>query len=192
MHGTKVDTIESLKKIESDDLDEKLADTFASAIMMPNNAVHAGFRLRNMNMTCPSPTDVYRVATWLGVGYTTLIHHMFYVMRNISEEKHKSLLRREPKEIKTELVKQVTTKEVFVLDHLWKNCRVHAQVGDFLLGISNSNSYPIASEVCEGCVTATKVGNSIVTTLCGNPVYVSVCRESYIGFYEYRYLMEEE
>jgi hypothetical protein len=191
LHGTKVDTIEELKDVARDDgPDEQLADTFATSLLMPNGAVHAGFLLRNLDLKRPSPAQVYRVATWLGVGYATLTNHLRYSMNMISALHQKQLLRIEPKMIKSELVRQSTTKEVFELDRLWCGERVHAQVGDFFTGAAAAADGPLA-QVRDAMYTAKTPGEAVISLISGGTAKVSVSRENYVGFYGYRYLPEE-
>jgi Zn-dependent peptidase ImmA (M78 family) len=190
-HGTKVDTIKELQDVANDsDPDERLADTFATSLLMSNSAVHAGFLLRNFDPQRPSPEQVYRVATWLGVGYTTLTNHLLYSMKMISAPHRKQLLRIEPKVIKSELVQQSTIKEVFHLDRPWSGERVHAQVGDFFLGAAAVSGRALW-QVRDAVFIAKMPGQTIMSLISGGTVKVSVSRENYTGFYSYRYLPEE-
>jgi IrrE N-terminal-like domain len=190
-HGTKVDTIEELRDAGRDnDPDEQIADTFATSLLMSNSAVHAGFLLRNFDLRRPLPAQVYRVATWLGVGYATLTNHLLYSMKIISASHQKQLLRIQPKMIKSELVRQSTTKEVFELDRLWNGERAHAQVGDFFTGAAAASD-GVLVHVRDAVFTAKTPGQTIVSLTSGGTAKVSVSRENYIGFYDYRYLPEE-
>ena len=190
-HGTKVDTIKQLQDVAHDtDPDEQAAETFACALMMTNSAVRAGFLLRNLNLGTASPEQVYAVSTWLGVGYTTLTNHMFYSMNALSRLRHKELNRVEPKMIKSELVKQSTTSDVFQFDAPWNGIRAHVCVGDFFIGIKRVTGD--ALENANGDVyTAQTPGEATATLPTGHSIKVSVSREKYVGFYDYRYLPEE-
>ncbi len=190
LHGTKVDAIDDVREAKND-FDEELADTFAAALMLPNSAVHAGFRLRNIDPARPSPAQTYRIATWLGVGYKTLADHLLYSMKLMSRLHHKQLLRHEPKGIKSELAKQQTTREVLVFDRLWDGERAHVQIGDLLMGVTQAENDSIVAPLREGLSTANSPGQTKVA-FSGGTAKVSVCRENYIGFYEFRYLPEEE
>jgi Zn-dependent peptidase ImmA (M78 family) len=191
LHGTKVDTIEELRKVTHDsDLDEQLAETFAAALMMSNSAVYAGFLLRSFDPNKPSPPQVYQVATWLGVGYSTLSNHLLYSMDAISVGQHKDLLRTEPKRIKSELVRQSTVNDVFQLDHLWSGERIHAQIGDFFTGVAVASGEILIQEQ-SSLFVAKAVGQTTVSLSSGGAVKVSVSKQHYVGFYDYRYLPEE-
>ncbi len=189
-HGTKMDTIKDFRQATNDnDPDERLADTFATSLLMPNSAVHAGFLLRGFDMKKPSPSEVYRVSTWLGVGYATLIRHIFHAMKAISASHEKQLLRYEPKTIKSELIRQATTKEVFQFDRLWVGERAHAQVGDFFTGVAAASGESL-EQVDEATFSARAPGETVVSLTSGGSLKISVSRDSYVGFYCYRYLPE--
>jgi Zn-dependent peptidase ImmA (M78 family) len=190
-HGTKVDKIEELRDTSSEkDIEERLANTFATNLMMPNSAVQSGFRLRGIDPNKPTPANVYRVATWLRVGYATLSKHMFYSMKLMSRQHLECLLRHEPKAIKSELVQQQTTKEVFQLDNLWDQESVQGQVGDFFTGIAICPD-GILVQLRDGLFTATRPGHATARLDSGSVAEIKIARENYVGFYEYRYLPEE-
>ena len=190
-HGTKVDTIEELRECaREDDVDEQLADMFATSLMMPSSAVHSGFRFRNIDLKKPTPAQLYRVATWLGVGYSTLGNYLFYSMKAISSQQLKQLLRCEPKMIKSELIRQQTTKEVFEFDALWNGERAHGQVGDFFTGITTVYD-DVLTPVRDGVFLANAPGQTTAALVSGGTVEVNISRQNYIGFCEYRYLPEE-
>ena len=60
----------------SADPEEYLADRFAGFFLMPATAVKHGFRTRGWEPKECTPRQVYAVASWLGVGYATLVHRM--------------------------------------------------------------------------------------------------------------------
>ena len=62
------------------------ADCFAAALLMPKTAVLKGLSTRSIRAGRLSSEEVYRVASWLGVGYTTLLHHMSRVLGLISPD----------------------------------------------------------------------------------------------------------
>jgi hypothetical protein len=119
-HGTRLDSVKEFReRVMEMDSDERSADTFASCLLMPSSAVHSGFKLRNLDIEKPTPIDVYRVAAWLGVGYSTLCNHLSYSMKILSSPRLKQLLRHELTTIKSKLAQQETSRDVFELDALW-------------------------------------------------------------------------
>jgi IrrE N-terminal-like domain len=190
-HGTKLDTIESLRQsAESNDVEERMADTFAASLMMPNATVHSGFRMRGIDIQRAGPLDVYEVAMWLGVGYGTLIQHLHYPMKIISDAHSKRLSRVEPKQIKSELIRETTTNEVFQLDRLWQGECAQGQVGDFFMGVASDPGSPLV-RYRDGLLFASEPGEVEVPLVGGGSVTVKISRKNYVGFFEYRYLREE-
>jgi IrrE N-terminal-like domain len=191
-HGTKVDTIDSLREGSRDyDVEERLADTFAASLLMPNGSVHSGFRTRGIDIQRASAPDVYGVAKWLGVGYSTLIQYLHYPMRVISDAHFKGLSRVEPKEIKSNLIREVTVNEVFQLDRLWDGESVQGQVGDFFTGIAADPGPPLR-RYRDGLLVGSEPGEAEVALTSGGSVTVKISRKNYVGFFDYRYLREEK
>jgi len=191
LHGTRVDTIKELKeKTSENDVDEESADTFAACLMMSNAAVHSGFKLRNFDVHKPTPAEVYRVATWLGVGYSTLSNHLFYSMKVVSSQHLRQLLRCEPKAIKSELVRKQTTREVFELDALWAGVSVHGRVGDLFTGVT-AVSDDVLAQIRDETFVANAPGRTKCALASGAVVPINISREDYVGFYDFRYLPEE-
>ena len=157
---------------------------------MPSSTVYSGLGSRAIEPHKANPAQVYGIATWLGVGYSTLSNHLCYSMEIVSKQHLRHLLRHEPKEIKSELVREETTKDVFQLDHLWDGGCAHGQVGDFFVGITTCSGSLLA-RVREGLFVANEPGQASVTLNGGGRVEIKIARENYIGFYEYRYLREE-
>jgi hypothetical protein len=191
-HGTKVDTIEELRDSRSTarELEEQLADTFATFLMMPSSAVHFGFGFRSIKINKAKPAQVYAMATWLGVGYSTLSTYLCYTVGAISKDHLSQLLRHEPKGIKSQLVGQQTTKEVFQLDDLWNEGCAQGQVGDFFLGIAGCSG-DVLTRINDGLFVAERPGQTTGTLDSGARVEINIARENYVGFYEYRYMREE-
>ena len=62
-----------------------------SALLMPKTAVLKGMAVRGWNPKNLSPEQVYALASWLGVGYTTLIGNMHWGMGLLSGIKQRRL-----------------------------------------------------------------------------------------------------
>lgn len=104
-HGTRADEyLETPPAEKSLDPEEFLADTFASHFLMPPAAVRSGFAARGVTIPAATHIDVYAVATWLGVGYETLIGHLELTLRRLPSGRAKELRRWSPKAIREELL----------------------------------------------------------------------------------------
>lgn len=191
LHGTKLDSVQELREQNENDNEERCADTFASSLLMPSSAVYSGFKLRDLDIQAAMPASVYRVATWLGVGYSTLCNHLTYSMKAISTQTLKQLLRCELKHIKNQIARLQTSRDVFDLDPLWENQVIHAQVGDFFNRLVSVSS-GILTRIGSGMFVAEMPGETGGRLASGRSVRIRVSRESYVGFYEYRYVPEED
>lgn len=74
-HGAHLD--EEIEKMASDSTEEIIADTFARHLLMPKRAVLRGFASLGTAPKFAAAEQYYAVASWLGVGYSTLIQHLF-------------------------------------------------------------------------------------------------------------------
>ena len=97
------------------DADEFTADSFAGFLLMPRTTVSHGFAVRGLKLERCTPLQVYTVACWLGVGYTTLVHHMRDTLKLISRSRAESFLKVTPKEIRAQLIGRETSENVFEL-----------------------------------------------------------------------------
>jgi hypothetical protein len=96
-HGDQYDEmIEQRSKARRLDSQEFQADCFAGALLMPKVVVSRGFSLRGLDPVTASPESFYIIATWLGVGYTTLVYHMRSALRMLATSRAEELLRHRP------------------------------------------------------------------------------------------------
>jgi len=104
-HGAKLDG--EIEEMVSDSAEEALADAFARHLLMPQRAVVKG--LSNLKTTAAnaSPVQIYSLASWLGVGYTTLVNQMRWTLGMISSPRHHELSVKQPQQIKRSLVPAV-------------------------------------------------------------------------------------
>jgi hypothetical protein len=191
-HGTRLDSVKEFRESATEtDSDERSADTFASCLLMPTSAVYSGFRLRHLDIQKPTPLDVYRVATWLGVGYSTLCNHLSFSLKALSSPRLKQLLHHELRTIKCELAQQETAKDVFELDALWAGECAHGQVGDFFNGLASVSGGAL-TKLTHGRFLAKSPGEATCSLISGGVLRIKISRENYVGFYDYRYMPEEE
>jgi Zn-dependent peptidase ImmA (M78 family) len=112
---------------------EFLADAFASGFLMPRTTVSHAFSARGWPIQQATCEHVYVVASWLGVGYETLISHMRDTLRLIPPAQAALLLKTQPKQIRAELIGQATNNNVLVVDQGWTGRPVDVAVGDILI-----------------------------------------------------------
>lgn len=69
------------------------ADAFAGELLMPKSTVLRAFQERKADPCTCAPEIFYSISCWLGVGYTTLVHHSSNVLRIIDRSRARQLLR---------------------------------------------------------------------------------------------------
>lgn len=113
---------------------EFLADSFASFLLMPKAAVDRAFALRGLAPNTASPEEIFIVASYLGVGYKTLVTHLQWSLRLLTPERAEELLGWATKlpRIRRNLT-GLSIKHVTVVDEVWGNRPVDIHTGDYLL-----------------------------------------------------------
>jgi Zn-dependent peptidase ImmA (M78 family) len=192
-HGSTFDLqLDYAGRFSSISAEERLAELFARYLLMPRRAVYRGFKNIGADLKKLTGTDIYRVASWLGVGYATLIHQMRWSLQLLDQDQFDALIKQQPQEIKQALASgagRIGRAEVWPADPSWNGSRIHAEIGDLLTGVKSDDSGVLAS-LGDNCQQAMNVGCCTVELVGGGQADVSVCRKEYVGFYEYRYLPE--
>lgn len=111
---------------------EYLADTFAGYLLMPKSAVRKAFATRGWSMERPTPEQVYRVATWLGVGYTALVTQMYRSLHALPSCYAESLLSAKPRQIKAAIARKPLLGNLVIVDYEWIGHAVDIVVGDLV------------------------------------------------------------
>jgi Zn-dependent peptidase ImmA (M78 family) len=132
-HGTRVELIDELDKGGSDDPDERMANVFASHLLMPDWAVADAFRRRSLVPARCEALECYRIANQLGIGYETLVQHLHYGVQLIKEDQAERLLRTSPKEIRANVLGTVESRHLVFVDQHWWRVPIDLTVGDALI-----------------------------------------------------------
>lgn len=195
--GTRIDELfhPNSGKIRQDD--EVRADAFAGMLLMPKSAVDHAFSVRKLNATTANPVEFYRVACWLGVGYSTLAGHLHYALRAITQERFASLDRIAPKGIRESIFGQPTSDELIIVDEEWGGRPVDAAVGDrILLPLNTTTEGPFCEKrtvLKRGVLyQAVTPGIGRFESPSGWAAFVRVSRKHYEGRSMFRHLEEVE
>jgi hypothetical protein len=196
-HGTQYDElVEQRSEARRFDPNEFQADSFAGALLMPKVTVDRGFALRGWDPATCSPEAFYTVATWLGVGYTTLVHHMQYAMQVIKPQRADELLRQSLIVTRSNLLGKECREHLVVADHHWAGRAVDIQVSDHVLLPPRARIEGKCAAVCEENKTnavaqgiTPGIGRVVVDGL-GWSTFIRVTRKQYSGRGKYRF--EEE
>lgn len=114
------------------DPQEILADLFAGFLLMPKSAVEGAFVVHDWNLRFCTPLQVYTIAGWFGVGYTTLLHHMAYTLHLISAYQARELEKATPKSIRTRYLGRETKEDLIIVDAHWSERAIDVRVGDLI------------------------------------------------------------
>ncbi len=185
-HGTQVDTvIESRDENDGLSDEEILADGFARFLLMPPRAVARALAGRRSEAR-----SIYEAGCWLGVGYATLIKQMCVSLGLIDNSTEEALLRHKRQELAQQIVGDQDFKgDVWPLDELWRDRRVHVQIGDVIHGIRPTADSFLGS-LGPTTAKAKSVGTETVSLSAGGTVRILVSERRFTGFYDYRYLPE--
>jgi hypothetical protein len=119
---------------EGFDPEEFAADRFAGYLLMPKLTVIHGFVKRGWSPEQCTPLEVYTVACWLGVGYSTLVYQMWRSLGLIGDQRAKRLLNCTPKALRTELLGGSDCKQLLTVDRGWSGQKpADIQVGEIVL-----------------------------------------------------------
>jgi hypothetical protein len=91
---------EKIEKMVSDSTEEGIADAFARHLLMPKRAVLRGVTRLGTTPKLAGPRQYYAVASWLGVGYSTLIQHTRWTLQLIDSVQLHQLTLKTPQQIK--------------------------------------------------------------------------------------------
>lgn len=129
-HGTAIDEINDLEQYSENKPEERLADIFASYLLMPPWAVNEAFSRRAWSPSNCTPIQIYTIAGQLGVGYQTLVQHLRHSLRLISPTHAQQLLKTTPKQLRSALLGNNAPRHLIIVDHAWTTVAIDLQVGE--------------------------------------------------------------
>lgn len=119
-HGTRVDKYaEDTNDRANNDAEERPADFFAANLLMPPAAVRQAFESRGWTPACCDPVQILSVATYLGVGYETLVIQMRTTLGLINYDRAKILLKTTPKQIRRTVLGDDCCQHLVMADRAW-------------------------------------------------------------------------
>lgn len=133
-HGDQFDQLVQEQGLQHrDNIREYQADTFASYFLMPKTAIEHALHVRSLTYAALDALAVYALANWLGVGYSTLIQHLFYGLSAISADKVSELVAWTPKQIRQRMLGDERSAALWKVDSHWNGRAVDVETGDILL-----------------------------------------------------------
>lgn len=196
-HGVSVDEIYEIDNWHAAAPKELIANHFAAGLLMPSKAVERIFTVRGWDISCPTDIQTFVAAGQLGVGYSTLVNHLYWSMNKIVKEVFDRLDSSQPKHIRARLLGHENSQHLVVADRYWEAVAIDLAIGDVALlppgtklaGCRNIET--CSYEVAELAVVAVQSGICRVTNAeIGWSSYVRVCRKNYCGRSSFRHLEE--
>jgi Zn-dependent peptidase ImmA (M78 family) len=193
-HGSSID--ELLATDRSRNGKELAADAFAGFLLMPTIGIRNAFMRRNIGFTHLSDVDVYFVASNFGVGYETLVQHMFRTAGLISANLAESLLKSTPKIIRRKVLGKQSDSPLTCVDKYWSGPTIDCEVGMQLL---IPDDVSVRSELLkwEQQIVGSNVFScampGIVQLLApsrGWAAFVRISKNRFVGLARYRHLEE--
>ncbi len=133
-HGDQIDEIRTSNGSNRERNEREFAaDCFAAYFLMPKVAIENGMRLRGITYETLTPLAVYTLASWLGVGYQTLVTHLRVGLRTISATQAAELAKTYPKEIRALVLGQVGSSQVHMVDFSWTGRAIDCEVDDYIV-----------------------------------------------------------
>lgn len=174
---------------------EFMADCFAGALLMPKMAVSRAFALRGWSARNCTPAQVFMVAGYFGVGYSTLIHHMRRALQILPGAHGEALLKVGPQKAQALLLGWETPDHVCVVDAHWVGRAIDIEVGDSVLYLGDARVEGLCVE--EAFVTkagpifhSVRPGVGRLNDSSGWSAFVRVSRRDYVGRSLYRHWEE--
>jgi len=198
-HGERFDElVDDRGKSRRFDPKEFEADCFAAALLMPKTAVLKGLVVRGWNARTLSPEQCYRIASWLGVGYTTLVGNMNWGMGLVTDDQASALSKIRSPQIRSSIIGRECREHLVVVDEHWEGRAIDAQVEGLILLPSDAVvEGRVVEQVCmdsKGClVRATNPGVGRVSIPgSGWAQYLRIGRKEFAGLARFRHLEEVE
>jgi Zn-dependent peptidase ImmA (M78 family) len=197
-HGMRMDELKEKKQLRSKSPEEFLADAFAGFLLMSQTVVLRALKDRGLDAAILTPDQVYLLANYFGVGYSTVINQLAISLKLITRDHSDNLLKVQPKNIKAQYDTSPNS-EAIIVDKAWLYRPVDLEVGDTVI-------LPSSSEVEKGRqikFAATNNNSKIYRAVrpgyaracCAErqwAVHIRVSRRKYEGLAQYRFLEESE
>jgi Zn-dependent peptidase ImmA (M78 family) len=178
--------------------EEFFASCFSSFFLMPKAAVDRALNLRKINRNTCEAAELFRISGILGVGYSTLVNHLAYGLKCITQERANELLKTTPKKIKKDLLLgDETSNELILVDELWPNLPIDISVGDHLIlpekVVIEGEQIEAKSQHSKGIIAVAVAPGKGRVFIPGSDfaAYVRVSQKGFVGRNIYRHLEEE-
>jgi Zn-dependent peptidase ImmA (M78 family) len=196
-HGTKVDEDTDEDQLGARPDDEYAADTFASSLLMPRQAVLQRFALRDLRPAEADAITLFAIAGELDVGFGTLLNHMRFGLEIVTDTWLAQRRRITPKQLKAEILGTSESTHVVIVTEHWPQAPIDLEIDD-VIAVPVEIAIQLPSQLTALRTTlawqlfvATKVASG--TLRLDSKIHsVRVARAGYCGCLRYRFLADSE
>jgi hypothetical protein len=196
-HGEQFDElVEDRGKHRMYDPKEFEADCFASALLMPKTALLKGMAVRGWSPKQISATQLYTLASWLGVGYATLVGNMNWGMNLLGRQQAETLEKVKRPQIRKSILGCECKEHLIVVDPAWTGRPIDAQAGDVILlpatTIIEGSIVQVLERDASRCLVqaiSPGVGRAVIPGTAWAQ-YLRVSRKQFTGMSRFRHLEE--
>ncbi len=195
--GTHVDELVEQRQSSAFNPSEFAADCFASALLMPKTAIERAFALRGWAINRCTPSQIYAVSNYFGVGYQTLIRHLRSGLSLLSASQADQLLRTTPRQAQALGADLQVPERVWLVDRNWQGRPIDVEQGDLILLKGETRVEGRCTEYVQLPATGTMLrarrpGIGRLEDNSGWAAFIRVSRRAFVGRSLYRHLEEAE
>lgn len=176
--------------------EEFIVDAFGSFLLMPPIGLKSVMSKRGLEFHKLSSVDCLKISSSFGVGYSTLVNHLFF-NGYIGKEKADSLLKHSVKELKREMLGEPASETLFIVDTHFLNKTIDIEAPGLVLmprdlEVENDNLLKPKKEIMEGIVyEACLPGITRVYSRFEEwSSFVRIQKHQYVGLSKFRHLEE--
>ncbi|MDA8163050.1 MAG: ImmA/IrrE family metallo-endopeptidase [Desulfobacteraceae bacterium] len=197
-HETKFDDLNTLKDNSGKVDEEFVADAFAGFLLMSQTAIIRALKDRGWSANTLQPEQVFRLANFFGVGYSSMINHLALSLQILPRTKAAELQRVMPGKIKAKYGSSGKS-EVVILDYNWSFRAVDLEIGDTLVlpqgaGTEPGNRLELISNEGDHLIYRA-INSGLARAFCAGGDWaanVRISRKNYKGLAQYRFLEDSE
>lgn len=197
-HASRIDELrDELERKVAKPPEEQLADDFASHLLMPRIGLRRAFNTRGWNIKQPTATQAFVVACHFGVGYTTLLNHLAYGIKEVPIGITEPLMKCRLNSLRSTLLlgaEKHQVERLFVADAHYEFPTIDIEVGTHVL-LPNSTEAentlsvsPVADLASGSLFVVDRPGITRAESTSGWSVIIRASRHRYAGWAKYRHL----
>jgi len=195
----RVDQLVQDKSAQNASPEELLADMFAGFLLMSQTSVRRALSERAMQVSTLTEHETFRLASFFGVGYGTLINHLTWSLKMINTNQRDRLLRTQPRRLK-QYFGGTPGVEVILVDTHWHGRAADLEVRDLLVlparaALDDCSRFQFVGTVDEQTVyRAQSPGYTRAFQAQGGEwaANIRVARKQFEGIARYRFLEDPE